>query len=553
MRGKITMAQYDIISFLSDLGTSDESVGVCKAIIMQQAPNARVIDVTHEIAPFDIRAGALALTRAIQFLPTGIVLAAIDPGAPKDQRYIAVELENSIFIGPDNGILAPAAQLLGDPIRVHELTNPEYRIEAPGGVFAARDIMAPAAGVIASGIDMSELGNEIPLEQLVPGMLQLSRHDEGGAFLGEVWSIDRFSNIQTNITPEELTSSGLRIGDTALVRVGQNDFMVKFVERYADLAKSQLGLIIDSTGMLSVVKNLDFAAKELGVSESDAIAILPQGTTITGRDITVESVNANPTPVLEDVPVAPQSPAPVAPQSPAPVAPPVAPQSPAPIQPLPVAQSPAPLPEQIIPSEPQVKNEQIKPQPQTEQAFFQEPKLAPQPENPISGQVKPMTVPQEPLYKAHQEPSPTQVIQNPAFKQFETLEPHISQEQSTARIDPKAEVPIVPQEQYKQFDHLDNQNNSGSVSPNPAVFHNENSASIPSVAQPVTPYVVTQEPVIHPEETFQQQADEAQSKAPEPSQPVDQIPSGNVFDLFKIDDDTAAQDNSEDPFSPAHQ
>ena len=126
--------------------------------------------------------------------------------------------------------------------------------------------------------------------------------------------------------------------------------MVKFVERYADLAKSQLGLIIDSTGMLSVVKNLDFAAKELGVSESDAIAILPQGTTITGRDITVESVNANPTPVLEDVPVAPQSPAPVAPQSPAPVAPqspapvapPVAPQSPAPIQPLPVAQSPAP-------------------------------------------------------------------------------------------------------------------------------------------------------------------------------------------------------------------
>lgn len=91
------MPQYDVISFLSDMGMADESVGVCKAIMHQQAPHVHIIDVTHEVPAFDVRAGALALTRAIQFLPNGIVLAAVDPGAPRDQRYIAVEMAEGIF------------------------------------------------------------------------------------------------------------------------------------------------------------------------------------------------------------------------------------------------------------------------------------------------------------------------------------------------------------------------------------------------------------------------------------------------------------------------
>lgn len=284
------MAKYSVISFLSDMGTADEAVGVCKSIMNQQAPHALILDITHEIAPFDVRAGALALTRAIQFLPKGVVVAAIDPGIPRDQRYIAVEMETGVFIGPDNGILAPAVQLIGTPSRVHEITNPDYKIEAPGGIFSARDILAPAAGVVAAGTDIKELGNAIPLEQLVPGMLQLSRHDEGGAFLGEVWSIDRFGNVQLNVTPEELISRGVNYGDTLIVRCGDQDFMALFVQTYADLAVSQLGVLVDSTGMVSVVKNLSSAANELGAKEGKAIAILPNGTSVTGRDVTVEEV-----------------------------------------------------------------------------------------------------------------------------------------------------------------------------------------------------------------------------------------------------------------------
>ncbi|HMS25550.1 MAG TPA: SAM-dependent chlorinase/fluorinase [Acidimicrobiia bacterium] len=283
------MPKYDVISFLSDMGTDDESVGVCKAIMLQQAPHVNILDITHNIHPFDVRAGALALTRAIQFLPRGVIVAAIDPGSPRNQRFIVVEVGEGILIGPDNGILAPAAQLIGEPKRVFEISNPEFQIEAPGAVFAARDILSPAAGVIAAGTDIKELGPQIPMEQLVPGMLQLSRHDQGGAYLGEVWSVDHFGNVQLNITPDELELAHVNVGDTVTLRVGNNDFMVKYVERYADLAISQIGILVDSTGMISVVKNLDYAARELDAKEGKAIAILAQGTTITGRDVIEEA------------------------------------------------------------------------------------------------------------------------------------------------------------------------------------------------------------------------------------------------------------------------
>lgn len=630
------MAQYDVISFLSDLGIEDESVGVCKAIMMQQAPSAQIVDITHQIKPFDVRQGALALTRAIQFLPSGVVLAAVDPGAPRDQRYIAVELENSIFVGPDNGILAPAAQLLGEPIRVHELTNPEYRIEAPGGVFAARDIMAPAAGVIASGVDIAELGNAIPLEQLVPGMLQLSRHDEGGAFLGEVWSVDRFENIQTNITPEEMTATGLRLGDTVIVRIGQNDFMVKFVERYADLQKSQLGLLVDSTGMLSIAKNLDFAARELGVSEGSALAIMPQGATITGRDITVEAVQAMapvPAPAPEQAifPVAPIAVTEDAQEDnsssaqgvPAPIAPaPVQYEAPiSPVAPLQNEAQDAVIPEttpiafevtlptqaETIPEPISVQYETPSPQPleydvptpmpdpvfeptQNSGSFSSTP--APleteraQESNPYSQQ--PVVLPPHPLdqpvqaappadpiapapvqYEAPQVQAPHPLDQTPAPAQSEVAQNVFSSPTYVPRDQALAPTP-APVAENRFIDQFAQQAPAPtpvapSFEPAPAPVQYEAPAAPVVPVQyegSVQPQTYVQEPVAPLQPVAPQQEPQipmpphaqpaTQAPAPQaPSQPVDQIPSGNVFDLFKIDAESDT-DNG-DPFSPAKQ
>src|SRR3954468_16547693 len=154
------MARFDTISFLSDYGLTDEFVGVCKAVIRRVAPHVTVLDVCHEIPPHDVRAGSLALARAAQYLPTGVVLAVVDPGVGGERRAVAVEGADgeAYFVGPDNGLLASAVAMTGGAQRAVSLTNDEYQFPAPGPTFAGRDIFAPAAAYLCAGVDVAELG-----------------------------------------------------------------------------------------------------------------------------------------------------------------------------------------------------------------------------------------------------------------------------------------------------------------------------------------------------------------------------------------------------------
>src|SRR5919106_5628742 len=185
------------VSFLSDYGHADEFVGVCKSVMLGFAPDLRIIDLTHEIPPHDVRAGALTLVRSVQYLPDGgIVLAVVDPGVGTDRRLVAVEVEHGLLLGPDNGLLAPAVAILGGAQRVVSLMSTEHQLPAPGPTFAGRDILAPAAAHVAAGVDLSELGEDVDPAGLVPGLVSLPQHDEGRAIRGEVWWIDRFGNCQ---------------------------------------------------------------------------------------------------------------------------------------------------------------------------------------------------------------------------------------------------------------------------------------------------------------------------------------------------------------------
>ena len=193
------------VSFLSDYGHTDEFVGVCKSVMLSLAPDLQIVDITHDLPVHDVRAGALTLVRAAQYLPDGgIVLAVVDPGVGTDRRLVAVEVEQGILLGPDNGLLAPAVAILGGAQRVVSLTSTEHQLPAPGPTFAGRDVLSPAAAHLAAGVDPAELGDEVDAAGLVPGLVSLPRHDEGGAIHGEVWWIDRFGNCQLNIDPDEL-------------------------------------------------------------------------------------------------------------------------------------------------------------------------------------------------------------------------------------------------------------------------------------------------------------------------------------------------------------
>src|SRR5688500_16720615 len=138
---------HDTLSFLSDYGTVDEFVGVVKSVVRTLAPHVTVVDVTHDIAPHDVRAGSLALMRAAQYLAPGVVVAVVDPGVGTDRRAVAVEVgdgangDGHVFIGPDNGLLAPAVSMTGGAQRAVALTNAEYHLPMPGGpTFAGRDV-----------------------------------------------------------------------------------------------------------------------------------------------------------------------------------------------------------------------------------------------------------------------------------------------------------------------------------------------------------------------------------------------------------------------------
>src|SRR4051794_7815833 len=205
--------RYDTISFLSDYGHHDEFVGVVKSVIRSISPEVGVVDITHEVPAYDVRAGSLTLARSAQYLCPGVVVAVVDPGVGGERRAIAVEVGGgmSVLIGPDNGLLAPAVGLVGGASRAVELVNDDYQLAAPGPTFAGRDIFAPAAAYLCQGIDLLALGPEIDPAGLLPGVMPLSHVDDDGALAAEVLWVDRYGNAQLNVDPADVDAFGPRL------------------------------------------------------------------------------------------------------------------------------------------------------------------------------------------------------------------------------------------------------------------------------------------------------------------------------------------------------
>jgi S-adenosylmethionine hydrolase len=275
------------VSFLSDYGHADEFVGVCKSVMLSLVPELKIIDITHDLPPQDVRAGALTLVRAAQYLPDGgIVLAVVDPGVGTDRRLVAVEVEHGILLGPDNGLLAPAVAILGGAQRVVALTSTEHQLPAPGPTFAGRDILAPAAAHLAAGVDLSDLGEEVDPAGLVPGLVSLPQHDEGGAIRGEVWWVDRFGNCELNVDPDELRAHGAEPGAVLEVRFGDQARSVRWVHTYADAKPAELVMLVDSYGLAALALDRASAAAECKLRPGSAVTLVPPGATVSenGRE-----------------------------------------------------------------------------------------------------------------------------------------------------------------------------------------------------------------------------------------------------------------------------
>jgi hypothetical protein len=268
--------RYDTVSFLSDYGHSDEFVGVVHSVIRSIAPHVAVVDIVHDLPPYDIRAGSLALSRAVQYVAPGIVLAIVDPGVGTDRRAIAVEVGDDgegVLIGPDNGLLAPAVAMSGGARRAVELTNRAYQLPSPGPTFAGRDIFAPAAAHLAAGVAITDLGPEVDCYGLTPGLLPLSRVEEG-AVVAEVLWIDRVGNCQLNVDPADLAP----LGDLVSLHLpGEEIRTAHRVSAFADLSAGRVGLIVDSYGLVAIVTDRASAAEALRLQPGAGVRISAAG------------------------------------------------------------------------------------------------------------------------------------------------------------------------------------------------------------------------------------------------------------------------------------
>ncbi len=298
--------RYDTVSFLSDLGTEDEAAGVVRAVLRELAPHATVVDLTHGIAPFDVRAGALALVRAIAYVPEGVVMAVVDPGGGTARRAVAVEVGggSGVLLGPDNGLLAPAVALAGGAERAVVLDDVSVHLEAPGLTFAARDIFAPVAARLCLGDDLSELGTEIDPALLLPSVIPLPR-SEGEVIVTEVLWVDRFGNAQLNVGPDELAEVwGPQWTEPGLARISvvlDDDRRTATVVRgFGDLPTGALGLVVDSLGMYSIAMDRASAAAALRIGTTDQVRLQQMGLEASRTEPSVTSVSLGPTRTAPD-------------------------------------------------------------------------------------------------------------------------------------------------------------------------------------------------------------------------------------------------------------
>ncbi len=262
--------RYETISFLSDYGLADEFVGVVHSVIRSIAPKVAIVDVTHGITPYDVRAGGLALARSAPYLCPGVVLAVVDPSVGTSRRPIAVEVGDgaSVLVGPDNGLLAPAVALCGGATRAVELVEAEYQLPSEAATFDGRDLFAPAAAHLCLGVDMGEFGPPIEDTSLFPGLVPLTREEEGRLHAEVLW-VDRYGNAQLNVDPDEVD----QYGDHVRLVMDDGSRSARRVPTFAEVEPGEVGLVVDAYGLLAAVCDRRSAAELLGLEAGSAVTI----------------------------------------------------------------------------------------------------------------------------------------------------------------------------------------------------------------------------------------------------------------------------------------
>jgi len=258
-----------LITFLTDFGLKSGYVAQMKGVLHSLSSEVTCVDISHQISPQNIREGAFLLRSVIPYFPRGTIhVGVVDPGVGTQRRGIVIATRRHIFVGPDNGLLFPAARLFGD-FAAYEITNQSLFKNPVSHTFHGRDIFTPVAAHICNGLAFDKIGPRI--EDVVELSFQKPSILEH-LIMGNVLYIDGFGNIVTNICSKEIEDIA-SIGDELILQINNERKRILFARSYAQVEENTLLAVIGSTGFLEISMNQGNASKTLHVSADDFFQI----------------------------------------------------------------------------------------------------------------------------------------------------------------------------------------------------------------------------------------------------------------------------------------
>lgn len=251
-----------IIVFMTDFGTANDAVAICKAVILGIMPDVRIMDITHQVTPYSIEEGARFLAGVTPYYPPGTVfLVVVDPGVGTSRKPAIVKSKKGqFFVLPDNGLITPVVDRDGME-GAREISNPAWMIgDSVSSTFHGRDIFSPAAAHLAAGEDWTLAGPEIrQLVRLSPRMPTIDKSGITGAVIG---LDDPFGSLITNISAADFKGLGYMLGDRVALKIDKGFYSIPFVKTFMDVPVGDPLLYIDSRGRLGVALNeSDFSKK----------------------------------------------------------------------------------------------------------------------------------------------------------------------------------------------------------------------------------------------------------------------------------------------------
>jgi len=253
-----------IITLTTDFGWSDPFVGIMKGVILGIAPGAQIVDITHDVAAYDITEAAFVVLSSYRYFPAGTVhVVVVDPGVGTARRPIAAQAGGHYFVAPDNGVLSFVLHSEAEPPAVHHIANRELFRTPVGHTFHGRDIFAPIGAHLATGIHLDSVGE--PITDFMSRPLPKAEPRGEGRLTARVIRIDRFGNIITDLQANDL-------GDNFNIRIGGVD-VTRLCRTFAEGTPGEFVAVEGSTGYIEIAQNQGAAADRLRVSRGEEIEV----------------------------------------------------------------------------------------------------------------------------------------------------------------------------------------------------------------------------------------------------------------------------------------